>query len=361
MSFSEKTYKVIGLMSGTSLDGLDIAYCHFKNTNNIWSFSIEKTESIEYTNTLQEKLKTAVDLDAPSLLSFHNQYGTWLGEQVKNFINIHKITIDFVASHGHTVFHQPEIGLTYQIGSGQHIANACNQKTICDFRTNDVALGGQGAPLVPIGDQLLFNEFDFCLNLGGISNISFDSDNKRIAFDISPANMLLNYICKKINVAYDKGGQISKTGKVNLELLNALNDLEYYQLPYPKSLGYEWFIEKVIPIINTTKDTTENLLHTAVHHIAFQIASVIKDSNKKHSKILVTGGGAKNDFLMKTLQDKLQNFAEVITPSTKLIDFKEAMIFAFMGVLRDRNEINCLKSVTGALKNSSSGVIYDPS
>ncbi len=348
-------------MSGTSLDGLDVAYCHFENKNGSWTFSIEKTESINYTSVFKNQLKNTVHLETSKLLAFHNEYGNWLGEQVKDFVYKNKIKVDFVSSHGHTVFHQPEIGLTYQIGSGQHLANTSGQKVICDFRTNDVALGGQGAPLVPIGDQLLFNTNDFCLNLGGISNISYDHNGKRIAYDISPANMLLNYICKTIDLEYDEGGKIARQGQINIELLNQLNSLGYYKQSYPKSLGYEWFTKKVIPIINSTSDSVENLLHTSAHHIAIQIANSIKKTKKDNSTVLITGGGAKNDFLIETLQQKLKGLSTVIIPSTDIIDFKEAMIFAFMGVLREQNEINCLTSVTGAKKDSSSGVIYYPS
>ncbi|MHA7057989.1 anhydro-N-acetylmuramic acid kinase [Aquimarina sp. M1] len=361
MSSLIKKYRVIGLMSGTSLDGLDIAYAEITKHVNFWSFSIEKTKSIDYDKKLKSKLKNAVNIDTASLIAFHNNYGTWLGEQVKEFIDHHGIYLDFVSSHGHTVFHQPEIGVTYQIGSGQHIANACNQKVICDFRTNDVALGGQGAPLVPIGDMLLFREYDFCLNLGGISNVSFDLDGTRIAYDISPANMLLNLICTKINLEFDDRGKLSRRGRLNTKVLKALNSLQFYDKSYPKSLGYEWFLEKVAPIISNTKDSVENLLHTAVHHIAEQIALSIIRTGKQNSSLLVTGGGAKNDFLIETLQQKLERCSSVVIPETYIVDFKEALIFAFMGVLRDRNEINCLHTVTGAKCDSSSGVIYYPS
>ncbi len=353
-------YKVIGLMSGTSLDGLDIAYCYFEKKNDLWSFSIEKAEAIDYTEQNKEQLKNAVHLEASKLLTFHNEYGIWLGKQTHDFITKHNFEVDFIASHGHTVFHQPEIGLTYQIGSGQHIANTCNQKVICDFRTNDVAHGGQGAPLVPIGDQMLFSEYDFCLNLGGISNISFDHNGKRIAYDISPANMLLNFICATIDLEYDKGGKLAEKGNLNKELLTQLNALEYYNLPYPKSLGYEWFVDQVVPIIQNTKDTAQNLLHTSVYHIAVIIANDIKKTEKKGSNLLIAGGGAKNDFLIQILKKELGSFTNVVIPHKDIIDYKEAMIFAFMGVLRDRNEINCLKSVTGAKKDSSSGVVYQP-
>ncbi len=354
-------YTAIGLMSGTSLDGLDIVCCDFKKTNNNWKFEIISKQSIDYHEVFRKKLKNTVHLSALELLVFHNQYGTWLGEQVKQFIDQNNLVIDFVASHGHTVFHQPEVGLTYQIGSGQHLANACSQKVICDFRSNDVSLGGQGAPLVPIGDQQLFGAYDFCLNLGGISNISFELDKQRIAYDISPANMLLNYLCTPIGKTYDKGGKIAQTGNVNQKLLDKLNALAYYQLPFPKSLGYEWFIENIIPILDHTDDTTENLLHTAVLHICDQISLAVKNTKKENTKILITGGGAKNEFLINTLKQKLRSIATVVIPPVSIIDYKEAIIFAFMGVLRDRKEINCLKSVTGSSIDSSSGVTFFPS
>ncbi len=348
-------------MSGTSLDGLDIAYCRFINDKDAWSFEIIKATSIEYSIAYQNELKNAIHLDSVTLLKLHNTYGSWLGDQVKKFIQNNAITtLDFIASHGHTVFHQPNIGVTLQIGSGQHLANACDHKVICDFRTNDVALGGQGAPLVPIGDQQLFGHYDFCLNLGGISNISFDNQNRRIAYDISPANMLLNYICSKIGKTYDDQGKIAKTGTLNKTLLSTLDNLPYYRMPFPKSLGYEWFSDTILPIINTSQDTAENLLHTAVHHIANQITNTIKQTRKTNTSLLITGGGAKNDFLIEVLQQKLIGTSTVVIPSIEHIDFKEALIFAFMGVCRDRNEINCLRSVTGAKKDSSSGVIYMP-
>lgn len=361
MNSNKNQYKVIGLMSGTSLDGLDIAYCHFEKKTDRWEFTILNTRSVDYDTIFKKKLKNTVNLDAVSLLAFHNEYGNWLGDQVKNFILDYNLEVDFISSHGHTVFHQPEIGLTYQIGSGQHIANACKHKVISDFRTNDVALGGQGAPLVPIGDQLLFDQYDYCLNLGGISNISFENDGKRIAYDISPANMLLNFICATIDKSYDNRGEIAKTGKLNSTILSALNNLEYYKQPFPKSLGYEWFSEKVVPIIGVSEDSAQNLLHTSVHHITTQIAETIKKATKKHATMLITGGGAKNDFLIEVLQQKLNELTEIIIPAENSIDFKEALVFAFMGVLKERNEINCLQSVTGAKQDSSSGTIYYPS
>ncbi len=271
------------------------------------------------------------------------------------------LEVDAIASHGHTSHHQPENGLTFQLGSGQHLANSSGQKVVCDFRTNDVALGGQGAPLVPIGDKLLFGNYDFCLNLGGISNVSFQKDGKRIAYDIGLANMILNHITRKNGLDYDKGGQLAKSGQINSVMLEKLNALEYYRLPIPKSTGYEWFIDQVVPIVDETDDSMENLLCTSVHHICEQVAIQIKlHCNRPQNTLFISGGGALNDFLVATLREKLGAKIEVVTTESKLIEFKEAAVFALMGVLRLENKINVLASVTGARSDSSSGVIYLP-
>ncbi len=354
-----KVHKIIGLMSGTSLDGLDLAYCHIWKESNKWNFDIKETKSVSYSSKMELKLKNSILLSASDLFQFHNSYGTWLGQQTKLFIDEKKIQVDYIASHGHTTHHQPKKGFTFQIGSGQHIANETEIDVISDFRTNDVALGGQGAPLVPIGDLLFFNDYDFCLNLGGISNISFDANGKRIAYDIGLANMVLNYITKKADLAYDNGGNLAKKGSINKQILTKLNNLEFYKLPFPKSIGYEWFITKVVPIIEATDDNLENLLHTCIQHITDKIAEqILKNTTKAESNLLVTGGGALNIFLIETLQLKLKSKVKVVIPSKKIIDFKEALIFALMGVLRTKKETNVLCSVTGAKRNSTSGVIY---
>ncbi len=357
-----KVHKVLGLMSGTSLDGLDLAYCHLWKTPQKWGYEIKASSHIPYDPPLQNKLKGSIGLAADELLIFHNQYGTWLGKQAAEMIREKDLDVDFIASHGHTTHHQPGKGLTFQIGSGQHLANASGIKTICDFRTNDVALGGQGAPLVPIGDHLLFPEYDFCLNLGGISNMSFNQNGERVAYDIGLANMILNYITQKVDIAYDEGGQLASGGCLNKQMLHRLNSLEYYQLPFPKSTGYEWFLSEVAPIVESTQDTTANLLHTAIHHICEQVVLQLERYAKTgHSTLLVTGGGALNTFLTATLQQKLGNRIHLEVPPALLIEFKEALVFAFMGVLRLNKEVNVFRSVTGASRNSSSGVVYLPS
>ncbi len=349
-------------MSGTSLDGLDLGYFHLWNEAGKWHYDILATKSISYEPELKTKLKDAIYLKAEELLIFHNTYGIWLGEQSKVFIADNNLEVDLIASHGHTTHHQPQNGFTFQIGSGQHLANTSGYCTVCDFRSNDVALGGQGAPLVPIGDKLLLDQYDFCLNLGGISNISFDYKKQRVAYDIGLANMILNHITAKIGLPYDQGGQLAASGSINNKMLTQLNALEYYKLPFPKSTGYEWFVEKVIPIVDNTHDSTENLLHTAIHHICDQLATQITTyAVRDNCRLLVTGGGALNDFMISTLQQKLGAAIKVVIPPKILIEFKEALVFGLMAVLRLEDTTNVYSSVTGASRDSCSGVVYYPS
>ena len=349
-------------MSGTSLDGLDLAFCHIWEVNSHWNYTIKETKSVSYSTKMLSKLQNSILLPSVELLSFHNTYGIWLGQQTKKFIDQYNLDVDYIASHGHTTHHRPEMSLTFQIGSGQHLANASGQKVICDFRTNDVALRGQGAPLVPIGDELFFNTYDFCLNLGGIANISFNQNGERKAYDVGLANMILNHITRKKGLDYDNGGALARKGNVNTKLLKQLDSLQYYRLSYPKSIGYEWFVEQVVPLVDSAKDAMENLLCTAIHHICKQIAIQVKANSKKNdSSLLVTGGGAFNDYLIEILQQELGSHTKVIVPEKKLIEFKEALVFALMGVLRIKHNINVLCSVTGAESDSSSGVVFLPS
>lgn len=349
-------YNVIGLMSGTSLDGLDIAYCTFKLENGKWRYSINCAETISYNKEWNNKLKGAHLLSGEILIETHNEYGEYSGRAVLKFMHKNKLkNIDFVSSHGHTVFHKPDKGYTFQLGNGATLAAVCGLRVICDFRTLDVALKGQGAPLVPIGDRLLFPEYDYCLNLGGFSNISFEQKGKRIAFDICPVNIVLNYIASTKGKEYDKDGLMAKAGKVNNGLLNKLNKLSYYRKVWPKSLGREWVEDYFLPQLNSFSISAEDKLATVTEHIALQISAVVKDSGK----VLVTGGGANNKFLILKLKEKLFPH-QIVIPSKDCIDFKEALVFAFLGVLKSENKINTLKSVTGAIKDSSGGIIYNP-
>jgi len=255
--------------------------------------------------------------------------------------------------YGHTIFHQPNNHLTTQIGNGANITAITKLPVICDFRSTDVALGGQGAPLVPIGDELLFSNYDYCINLGGIANISYKKDKQRIAFDICPVNMVLNYLSQKIGFNYDDKGKMASKGKTDKELLDKLNKLNYYKNTSPKSLGIEWIEKEIFPLLNTSKISFEDQLSTFVAHIVLQISKTISGTNKK---IIITGGGAYNTYLIEQLNKATKN--QIIIPSKEIIEFKEALIFAFLGVLRWRKEPNCLKSVTEAKNNNVGGCIY---
>jgi anhydro-N-acetylmuramic acid kinase len=344
----------IGLMSGTSLDGIDLVYVKFLK-NNISFFEILEAETVSYSLEWRQELQRAIHFCSSSLAVLDISYGVHLGNILHRFIGKHKIdTIDFIASHGHTILHQPDKGITLQIGSGAEIVKITQKRVVCDFRTQDVKLGGQGAPLVPIGDALLFSEFEFCLNLGGFSNVSYQKKGQRIAFDICPVNIVLNFYANKVGFAFDKQGEIAAKGVVNSHLLDALNTLDYYQLAAPKSLGLEWVQKEIFPLIARYKVEVPEALRTFVEHIAIQIASVVKNSNS----VLVTGGGVFNAFLIERIQH--HSNGKLVASSNTLVNYKEALIFAFLGRLRIDNQINCLKSVTGARKNHSSGVVYLP-
>ena len=345
------TYFAIGLMSGTSLDGLDICYVKFSKSEN-WSFEILSAETISYDETWKLKLQNATQISAEDLLALDKEFGFFLGEKTQEFISKNNIiNIDVIASHGHTVFHQPRRKFTLQIGDGRVIKIMTNKTVVYDFRSQDVLLGGNGAPLVPIGDELLFSEFDACLNLGGFSNISLKKNKERIAFDISPVNVVLNFFAEKLGENYDKNGDFAKDGNINLEILEQLNVLEFYQKSHPKSLGIEFVKAEIFPLLKD--ETPENILASFTEHIAIQIAKVFNENHLK--KVLVTGGGTFNSYLIEKIREK--SATEIIIPDEKIINFKEALIFALMGVLRMNNEINVLCSATGSSENHSSGIV----
>jgi len=350
-----KNWNVIGLMSGTSLDGLDIIFTRIFRVDDSYDFKIVVAETIPYSEEWENNLRNAFNYSKENIQELDIDYGVYLGEAVNSFIEKHIITeIDFIASHGHTIFHKPNEGYTLQIGDGETLRNTTGLKVICDFRTQDVDLGGQGAPLVPIGDKLLFSEYNYCLNLGGFANISFEKNNKRIAFDICPVNIVMNYYTKQLGFNFDKDGDIARTGKVDSKLLEELNNLSFYKAPIPKSLGFEFVKEIIFPIIENKQLAINDVLRTFVAHAVIQISNCL--DNNSNSKMLVTGGGAFNEFLMNELK-KATN-CSVIIPRNEIIDNKEALIFALLGVLRSENQVNCLSSVTGATKSHSSGKIF---
>ena len=356
-NFNKKSkYNVIGVMSGTSLDGIDICLSSFEFGTS-WQFQINAAETVEYSEKWKQRLKTAIDLNSKDLENLNADYTQFLAEVIQAFIKTHSGTkIDAVCSHGHTVFHEPSLGKTLQIGNLPFLATYLNQTVVCDFRTQDVALGGQGAPLVPIGDALLFSEHDYCLNLGGFANISFEQHNQRIAFDICPVNIVLNHYVVSLGLAYDSEGQIAAKGTVCKPLLEALNALDFYKLQPPKSLGLEWVQSEIFPMIESYNLEVPTVLRTVVEHCALQLSNVLKTHQLE--KGLITGGGVFNTFLMQRISEYSGQDLQPTQPL--IIDFKEALVFGFLGVLRLRNEPNCLQSVTGASSDHSSGFIYFP-
>lgn len=356
---------VLGLMSGTSLDGLDMALVRFSQSPKL-QFEFLATKTIPYSEEWKSRLSDAFFADPGALQELDKLYGIWLGEQVLVFREEFNWPIDLIGSHGHTVFHRPDEGYTLQIGSGKEILQLTAIPVVCNFRQQDVALGGQGAPLVPIGDALLFSEYDYCLNLGGFSNISWDLQGQRKACDLSPCNMLLNSLSMRLGKNFDKGGTLAQMGTVIPDVLNHWNALGFYQLPYPKSLGREWYLQNFKTDDLFDKYEVVDLLRTAVEHIAFQIhhfveTQILINPNKgvHVASILCTGGGAYNDFLMDRLNTFSNTKYKFLIPDPTLIDNKEALVFALLAYLKWNLQVNVLSSVTGASGDHSSGDVYD--
>lgn len=353
---ASKIFRIVGIMSGTSLDGMDMVLVEFMNNNRGWSFDIIKGTTYGYSEEWKNRLAFAQHLSAFDFVALHREYGAYTGNLVNEFLTESE-KVDLVASHGHTVFHKPDENITFQVGCGAYLAAKSGQTVISDFRTLDIALDGQGAPLVPIGDKLLFGDFDACINLGGFANVSFDNaKGVRWAFDICPVNIVLNQLTEKyFQLPYDKGGDIGKQGEQNEDLLKELNMLPFYSIVGPKSLAREWVELNVDPILKKFSNVScEDVICTFYHHAAEQIAKII--NGNELNKVLFSGGGTYNDFLMEIIRSKTT--AEIVIPKSNIIEFKEALIFAFLGLLRYLEQDNCLKSVTGATKDNVGGSIY---
>lgn len=349
-------YRAIGLMSGTSLDGLDVAACEFTFNESRWSFEILYSHTYSYSEEWNEKLINLPFADALTFSIVNVEYGHLLGRLTRNFMEKTGFLPEFIASHGHTIFHRPGQGITVQIGAGSAIAAEAGYPVICDFRTTDVALGGQGAPLVPAGDRLLFPEFYACLNLGGFANISMEFEGQRIAFDICPVNIVLNRLAKILGLEYDRDGKIARNANINGELLENLDQLDFYKLKGPKSLGREWLEEEFLPVLVHSGCPVEDKMRTVCEHIAVQTNLAV--ISRKTEKILVTGGGSHHQFLMERIRCLgIHNYVEL---SKQIADYKEALVFAFLGLLRWQQKSNILSSVTGSKCDHSGGAIYLP-
>jgi anhydro-N-acetylmuramic acid kinase len=344
-------------MSGTSLDGLDLVFCLLYHNKKRWSYRILKAQTIPYNASMINFLTESFEYSGKELERRNTFFGNYIGKAVAEFLESDNLKADLIASHGHTIFHQPEKGYTYQLGSGASIAAKSGITTISDFRKADMANGGQGAPLVPAGDEYLFGKYRFCLNLGGFSNVSFKEKNRRVAFDICPVNIFINHICRKTGLEYDDKGHIASMGHIDYGLLEQWNALAYYRQDSPKSLSREWLEREFKPVIEPYNTGIEDILRTAYEHFSIQISNVL--SRFPNGNVLVTGGGTYNEFLLNLIRGKVKNHLEI--PDTVLIKYKEALVFALLGVLRYLNEINCFSSVTGARCDSSTGVIHNTS
>ncbi|MBR4390692.1 MAG: anhydro-N-acetylmuramic acid kinase [Bacteroidales bacterium] len=342
----------IGLMSGSSLDGIDLVLTRLVDDQGSYRYEILEAETLPYPAPWQERLSNAFHCQPEELKVLDHDYGIYLGQCVRAFIEEHKVHPDFVASHGHTVFHKPKERYTLQVGDGQAIADCCSLLTVNDFRSEDVAKGGQGAPLVPIGDRLLFGDYELCLNIGGIANISYESQEGRIAYDLCIANQALNMLAQRDGLAYDRDGLKARSGKIDESLLKALNSHPFYQQEPPKSLGREFFETYQRSLLE--KGDTADLLATFTEHVALQIAQAI--NSQPQGKLLATGGGAHNTYLLERLRHHTKH--QVIVPDAQTVDYKEALIFALLGMLRLEGKVNVLRSVTGAPTDSSSGKIW---
>jgi anhydro-N-acetylmuramic acid kinase len=359
-------YKVLGVMSGSSLDGLDLAFAEFQEVSGKWNFVIKAAACYPYPVNWTEQLRNATELSAKDYLLLHTAYGHYIGSCVNRFIEEQGLAyqVQLIASHGHTVFHLPEQKMTAQLGDGATIAATTGIHTVTELRAMDVALGGQGAPIVPIGEQLLFHSYGLLLNLGGIANITLQFTPSPIAWDICPANRVLNLLAETAGRSFDENGSLARSGKADQALLSELNDLEYYTKPAPKSLANEFGTGEVYPMIRNKGLTPQDALATYTLHIAEQIKQAIQHhvpdpSQLAHTQLLITGGGAHNTFLVESIQAQLDEWGiKVSVPDPLVVDFKEALIMALIGVLRWREEDNVLSSVTGATRSSIGGAMW---
>lgn len=355
-------YKVIGLMSGSSLDGLDIVFAELQEIAGKWNYEIVAADCIKYDEGWQNKFKHATEINAGDYQLLHTDYGRFIGLKTNEFIEANnlQLKVNLVSSHGHTTFHLPEKKMTHQLGEGAAIASVTRLPVVSDLRAMDIAFGGQGAPIVPLGEKLLFPDYNFFLNIGGIANLSVKRENEIIAFDVCAANRILNMLAGEKNLAYDDEGKLSATGEIHHELLEKLNSLEYYRTAYPKSLANSFGTDIVFPTIKSFEITTEDALATYTEHICIQIKNSLSSFQQEESqKLFITGGGAFNNFLIERLEKNMEeiNF-EIHIPGDDVVKYKEALIMALLGVLRWREQYTVLASVTGAVRNSIGGALW---
>lgn len=360
-------YRVIGIMSGSSLDGLDIAFVQFEETGGKWSWHIEAADCKPYPEAWRTRLAGATELSAREYMLLHSEYGHYIGREVRRFMEENELSyrVSLIASHGHTTFHMPP-HMTGQIGCGAAIAAETGLPVVTDLRALDVALGGQGAPIVPMGEKLLFPGERFLVNIGGIANLSVATPGGYVAFDTSPANRLLNLLVAPLGLEYDEDGRIAASGQIDHGVLQQLKSLPYHGETYPKSLPNQFGTDLVMPILSKSGSGRADALRTAVEYIAWAVSSgvtaVIAQTGlpvPDGSRLLVTGGGALNSFLVSRIDALLQPMglsAVAADPVTAM--YKEALIMGLLGVLRWREESTTLSTVTGATRDSIGGALW---
>lgn len=361
------TFKAIGLMSGSSLDGLDLAYCHISIEDNAVEWQLLQAETIEYDEKWQARLKELPYQNALAFAKTHTYFGHYMAQLVNQFTKKYDLKPDFIASHGHTIYHHPDRRFTTQIGCGAALAALTRTTVINDFRTQDIAIEGEGTPLAPIADKMLFAGYDFYLNLGGIANISADIHGKFVAFDVTFCNQILNALAARIGMSYDANGAIARSGTPLQTLINEVQNISYFYKKYPKSLDNQWIVTELLPLFSTTNDvkSVANALHTACHLVGMHIRDAILQIEKKENlptkplrNMFVTGGGAKNTFLTETIAHYCKPKVEVVVPKPQIVDFKEATLMVLLGALRLLERPNCLSSVTGASRDTVGGAVY---
>ncbi|MCE2847429.1 MAG: anhydro-N-acetylmuramic acid kinase [Sphingobacteriales bacterium] len=348
-----QTLRVLGLMSGTSLDGIDLADCSFVRSDNRWNYQLHRAVTLPYPDAWKRRLSDLFNADARSIFKAHAELGTFYGACIKEFIGQAPEKPHLIASHGHTLFHNPSQHYTVQIGSGAGIAAGTGIDTVCDFRSKDIALGGQGAPLVPIGDALLFSDYEACLNIGGIINVSMQLSGGRSAWDISIANMALNHLAERVGLPYDKGGELARSGSIDQDILRKLQALPYHQQAPPKSLGREWFEQEVAPLL--VHDNTADLSATVCELIALETGKALQKL-PQDSRVLTTGGGVHHKYLVSRIEEHTKT--RIVVPDDTLADYKEAVVFAFLGALYIVGNVNVLSEATGSSKNHIGGALY---
>lgn len=349
------TYKIIGSMSGTSIDGIDLALIEFSVANDI-NYKFLASKTYKYSEDWVQKLRYNPTISAADLFKLDHEYAIYSAEVINKFIqefDLNREEINCVAHHGHTYLHRPDLGYTFQLGCSPILSDLVQLDFITDFRKEDVALGGQGAPLVPIGDLYLFKEYDACINLGGFMNISFQEGNSRTAYDLGSFNYILNHLANKLGLEYDKEGSIARSSKADSSLLEKLTKLDYYQRELPKSIGAEYAEAYIIPLVDQFETTVA--ISTYTKHAALIVAKEV--DNHSFKKILLSGGGAHNLYFIDLLQELTT--AEIVVSNQELTDFKEALIFALLALLKREEKINVLSSVTGSNTDHSAGILYE--